>query len=133
MIRYLLDSNICIFYMKGLFNLDKKMERVGENNCYISEITLAELKYGVANSESKRKNKAALDNFMKDIKIVPIFNSLDTYAKEKARLRKTGKIIDDFDLLIGATSISNDMILVTNNIKHFGRLKNIKIEDWTKL
>jgi len=133
MMRYLLDSNICIFYMKGLFNLDKKMEQVGENNCYISEITLAELKYGVANSESKKKNKAALDNFMKGIKIVPIFNSLDTYAKEKARLRKAGKIIDDFDLLIGATSISNDMILVTNNIKHFGRLKNIKVEDWTKL
>jgi len=45
-------------------------------------------------------------------------------------LRKSGKPIDDFDLLIGATAIANDLILVTNNIKHFENLKKIKLENW---
>lgn len=130
--RYLLDTNICIFYMKGRFDLDEKLNQIGSENCYISEITLAELKFGVENSEKRKKNKSVLDVFISGIKIVPIYNSLDIYASEKARLRKKGKIIDDFDLLIGASAISNKMVLVTNNTKHFDRIKNIDLQDWTK-
>jgi tRNA(fMet)-specific endonuclease VapC len=63
--------------------------------------------------------------------ILPIFNCLDLYAKEKARLRKTGRLIDDFDLLIGCSAIKNGLILVTNNETHFERIKNIRIENWT--
>ncbi|MFT6054124.1 MAG: tRNA(fMet)-specific endonuclease VapC [Roseivirga sp.] len=63
---------------------------------------------------------------------MPIFDALDIYASEKARLRKSGKPVDDFDLLIGASAISNNMIPVTNNVKHFERLENIKIENWTE-
>ena len=130
--KYLLDTNICIYYMKGLYNLKEKINSIGSENCYISEITLAELKYGVENSERKKKNKEALDIFINGIKIVPIYNSLDFYAIEKARLRKKGKIVDDFDLLIGASAVSNNMMLVTNNIKHFKNIDNIKIQDWTQ-
>ncbi len=130
--KYLLDTNICIYYMKGLYNLDEKIKKVGVENCYISEITLAELKYGVENSERKKKNKKVLDIFLKGIKIMPIYNSLNFYALEKARLRKLGNIVDDFDLLIGAGAVSNDMILVTNNTKHFKKIDKIKIQDWTQ-
>lgn len=130
--KYLLDTNICIYYMKGLFDLDKKINKIGSENCYISEITLAELKFGVENSERKKKNKEALDIFLNGITIIPIYNSLDFYASEKARLRKKGNTVDDFDLLIGASAVSNDMILVTNNIKHFKHIKKIEIQDWTK-
>ena len=117
--------------MKGLFDLDLKIEKVGNENCFISEITLAELKFGVANSNNKEKNKSALSNFLEGVSIVPIYNALDLYADEKARLRIEGNIVDDFDLLIGTTAIINKMTLVTNNVKHFGRIKNISIEDWT--
>ncbi len=130
--RYLLDSNICIYYIKGLYNLDTKVKNVGGENCFISEITLAELKYGVANSENKKNNNQVLDNFVASIKVVPIYNSLDLYASEKARLKKDGNIIDDFDLLIGVSAISNKMVLVTNNTKHMERLTGIELEDWTK-
>ncbi|AOR29331.1 DNA binding protein [Formosa sp. Hel1_33_131] len=118
--------------MKGLYNLDEKIKKAGIENCYISEITLAELKFGVENSEQKKKNKEVLDNFINGIKIVPIYNSLDFYAIEKARLRKNGNTVDDFDLLIGASAVSNNMTLVTNNIKHFKNIKNIEIQDWTQ-
>lgn len=130
--KYLLDTNICIYYMKGLYDLKDKIKNKGSENCYISEITLAELKFGVENSEQKKKNKEALDIFINGIKIIPIYNSLDFYAIEKARLRKKGNTVDDFDLLIGASAVSNDMILITNNIKHFKNIEHIEIQDWTQ-
>ena len=128
--QYLLDTNICIYFIKGLYNLDSKLKEVGPRNCFISEITLAELKFGVENSKAQKKNRTVLDNFLSGIQILPIFPALDIYAKEKARVRKSGKIIDDFDLLIGSTAITFDLIMVTNNTRHFERLTNLKLQDW---
>ena len=115
-----------------MFNLKAKFEFANLDNCFIPEITLAELKFGVANSEKKEKNQKVLDNFLSGIKILPIYHSLDLYASEKARLRKAGMAVDDFDILIGVTSITHNLIMVTNNSDHFKRLKGITIEDWTK-
>lgn len=129
--QYLLDTNICIYYIKGLHDLKSKFEEVGPENCFISEITLAELKFGVVKSQAKKKNQKALDNFLSGIQILPIFPALDIYAAEKARLQVSGKIIDDFDILIGSTAVSFDLIMVTNNTSHFNRLNEIKLEDWT--
>lgn len=129
--KYLLDTNICIYYIKGEYSLKEKFEQIDPENCFISEITLAELKFGVENSQKKEKNQKALTDFLTGVKIVPIFHSLDLYASEKARLRKTGKTVDDFDLLIGVTAVTHNLIMVTNNIDHFNRIKNIEIEDWT--
>lgn len=117
--------------MKGKFNLEAKFDNAAENNYFISEMTLAELKFGVENSEKPEKNKKALDNFLTGVQILPIFHSLDLYAKEKARLRKAGTPIDDFDLLIGVTSVTHKLTMVTNNTHHFNRISGIKLEDWT--
>ncbi len=130
--KYLIDTNTCIFFIKGNYDLKKKFEKVNLDNCFISEITLAELKFGVENSERKEKNQIALDNFVTGIKVVPIFHSLNLYAKEKARLRKAGTPIDDFDILIGVTSVTHNLIMVTNNTREFIRIKGINLEDWTK-
>lgn len=117
--------------MKGKFDLEAKFDNVATENCFISEITLAELKFGVEKSEKPEKNKKALDNFLSGVQILPIFHSLDLYAKEKARLQKAGTPIDDFDLLIGVTSITHKLTMVTNNTNHFKRIRGIKLEDWT--
>ena len=117
--------------MKGQFNLHQKIETAGVENCFVSEISIAELKYGVENSSELAKNRAILDKFQNKFTILPIFTALDIYAKEKARLRKKGKLLDDFDLLIGATAISNNLILATRNVSDFSRLDEIKIDDWT--
>jgi len=117
--------------MKGKFNLETKFDKAAPDDCFISEMTLAELKFGVAKSEKPEKNKKALDNFLTGVQILPIFHSLDLYAKEKARLQKIGTPIDDFDLLIGVTSVTHKLIMVTNNINHFNRISGIKLEDWT--
>lgn len=61
--KYLIDTNTCIYYIKGKYDLKKKFEKTNPDNCFISEITLAELMFGVENSEKKEKNKKALDDF----------------------------------------------------------------------
>jgi tRNA(fMet)-specific endonuclease VapC len=118
--------------MKGLYALDSRFKKVGIENCFISEITLAELKFGVENSQKPEKNRKALEDFLTGIQVLPIFQAIDTYAKEKARLKKSGKIIDDFDLLIGSTALTFGLTAVTNNVDHFNRIDGIKLEDWTK-
>jgi len=130
MAKYLLDTNICIFYLRGKYSLNEQLKQVGFENCCISEITLAELKYGAEFSEFVSDNMKLVDEFAKHITILPIFNSLGLYAKEKAHLRKRGALIDDFDLLIGCSAIANKLILVTENEKHFNRIRKIKIENW---
>jgi tRNA(fMet)-specific endonuclease VapC len=128
--EYLLDTNICIYHIKGLFDIDRKIKKVGIENCYLSEITIAELKFGAENSEQRKKNKEEIEKFIELFKVVPISSCFDIYAREKVKLRKEGKVIDDFDLLIGCSAISNNLILVTRNVKHFDRLSSIKIENW---
>ncbi len=117
--------------MKGMFALSGKFDAIDPDTLFISEITLAELKYGVAQSANPIKNRAVLINFLSGVQILPIFDALDIYANEKARLKKEGRIVDDFDLLIGASAVANELILVTNNTKHFERLDGITIENWT--
>lgn len=129
--KFLLDTNICIYLLKGLYNLDKKIEKVGITNCFISEITIAELKLGVENSRDIIRNSKVLEELINKFAILPVFTSLDIYAREKARLRKTGTPVEDFDLLIGATAIFNNLVLVTKNISDFKRISGIFIEDWT--
>ena len=128
--RYLLDTNICIYFLKGQFDLDRKIEKVALSNCYVSEITVAELKFGAQNSENQEKNGKTVDQFVSKFTIIPIFNSLDVYAREKARLKKKDLPLDDFDLLIGATAISNNLTLVTRNVSDFEMLKGIEMENW---
>jgi tRNA(fMet)-specific endonuclease VapC len=128
---YLLDTSICIFFLRGKLDLDKTMKEKGRENCYISEITIFELRFGAENSDNPVKSHKAVDDFINGLSIIPIYGCIKLYAKEKARLRKTGKPInDEFDLLIGVTSVANKLTLVTDNITDFQNIEDIKIENW---
>lgn len=129
--QYLLDTNICVFFLRGKLNLDDLIKQKGRENCFISEISVFELRYGAENSNDPKKSNKAVDAFIGGLSIVPIYGSIKRYAKEKVRLRKIGKPIhDEFDLLIGVTAIENKLILVTDNAKDFVRLEDVKIENW---
>ncbi len=127
---YLLDTNICIFYMKGRYQLDEKIAKVGQNNCYISEITVAELLFGAARSANKEKHLKQIASFIGQFKILPIYNTLSVFADKKAELYAKGQPIDDFDILIGATAIYHKLVMITENVKHLNHLSSIKIENW---
>ena len=75
-----------------MYELDKQFNRIDAENCFISEITLAELKFGVENSEKKEKNQKALDNFLLGVTVIPIFHAIDLYAKEKSKAQKNRQI-----------------------------------------
>ena len=64
--------------------------------------------------------------------VIPISEAIDHFAKEKAKLRRNGRLIHDFDLLIGATSVHFDMVMVTGNVKHLSRISGIRIENWMR-
>lgn len=128
--KYLLDTNICIHFFRGKFNLLEKFQEIKLSDCAISEITLAELSFGAENSSNPQKNHEIIEAFSEQVVILPIFNSIQFYAKEKVRLRKKGEMISDFDLLIGSTAISNSLIMVTENVREFKRISNIELENW---
>jgi tRNA(fMet)-specific endonuclease VapC len=131
LIQYLLDTNICVFFLRGKLNLDDLIRQKGRENCFISEITVAELRYGAENSDNPTKSHKAVDAFVSGLSIVPIYGSIKRYAKEKVRLRKIGKPMhDEFDLLIGVTAIENRLTLVTDNVQDFERLDGVIIENW---
>lgn len=130
---YLLDTNICVFYLRGKFDVDQRMDLVGWENCFISEITMLELKMGAELSMRKDgiDRSKRLNEFLSDIQILPINDAIDLAAREKVRLRLSGTPCDDnFDLLIACTAIANDLICVTDNTKDFHRFQNIKLENW---
>lgn len=131
--KYLLDTNICVFLLRGMYEVDQKINHVGLKNCYISEITVLELKYGVELSKQRDgiDRKEQLNRFLATISILPITESLDFCAKEKIRLRLAGTPAeDDFDLLIGCTAVVDGMTMVTENIKHFKNINGIYLENW---
>lgn len=116
--------------MRGKYELDKRMKSVGSKNCFISSITVAELYYGAACSKLPIMERQRISKLVSLLNVVPIDDCLEIYAESKAYLRRQGTMIDDFDLLIGSSSIANDMMLVTDNVKHLGKIPNIKIENW---
>ena len=128
--KYLLDSNICIHFFRGKFGIIDKLGSIGLKDCAISEITLAELVFGAENSSNPVKNHELIKKFVEHITILPIFDSISEYGKQKARLRKQGIMISDFDLFIGCTALENNLIMVTENIKEFNRIDRIRIENW---
>ena len=133
-IIYLLDTNICIHFLNGQFNLNEKITQIGFENCYISEITILELLYGVVNSDSSKKerNLERLKGFEALIKerILPIRPVFEIFSTQKSRLRKLGTPISDFDLLIGSTALVKNLVLVSRNTKEMSKIEGIKLENW---
>lgn len=129
--KYLLDTNICIYLLKNKCGIREAIIRVKPENCFVSEITIAELYYGASKSNQKEKRKKDVDFIVERFKILPIFTALSLFGDIRAELEEKGKRIDDIDLLIGATAICNKLIMVSDNIKHLERLPGIQIENWT--
>lgn len=130
--KYLLDINILLFLTKEKYNIKQKIQQVGTDNCYVSEISIAELRYGDTYSKLKGFYRPYESEIIqKMFKIVPVSKSLDMYADEKARLKSIGRPAHNpLDLMIGCTAVVNDMIMVTENEKDFENITGIEIENW---
>mgnify|MGYP000269925007 CR=1 FL=1 len=131
---FLLDTNICVHLLKNEYGIKEKIAKVGTTSCFLSEITMAELLFGIENSAPTRRseNIKRFDNLslLFSNRILSISNVLHEYAKQKANVRRIGKPVGEFDLLIGATAIVHGLTLVTRNTKDFENLEGIQLENW---
>ncbi|MEL7120273.1 MAG: PIN domain-containing protein [Bacteroidota bacterium] len=130
--KFLLDTDIVIDLIKNRFKLWDKVKNVGILNCYVSEITIAELHFGVHYSSRTEKHKNEPFEIAESFNVLPISDILEIFGKEKARLTQSGNRIPDFDLVIAVTAVKNDLIMVTGNIKHFNRVNKLVLENWRK-
>lgn len=129
--KYLLDTNIIIDHLKGKGKIDILWL---EKGACISIITYAELLNGAYKSIKTNQNIFLIDITI-DSMIKKIINLdsdiIHSYSSIRAKLEKKGQRLDEFDLLIAATAIDQELILVTNNRKHFNRIPNLQLESFT--
>lgn len=134
MSQFLLDTNICVHLLKNEYGIKEKIAEVGTKSCFLSEITIAELLYGIENSApTKRQQNIERFNYLRSLfsdRTLLISNVFYEYARQKANVRRIGRPVGEFDLLIGATSIVHGLTLVTRNTKDFEHLDGIRLENW---
>ena len=127
---YLLDTSICVFLFREHREVTQKLNAIGFHRCFITDVVLAELRYGAFKSDYVEDNLKLIDDFVQKVQVLPFADSIDEYAQEKVRLKNAGTPIEEFDLLIGVTAVAEDMIMVTENVKDFQNIQDIQIENW---
>lgn len=131
-LNYLLDTDICVYWLRGYSLLKERKELLEEgHHLSVSILTVGELKYGAYRSERTIVNLKAIDQFLTGVQVQPLtLQIMDTYGQIKGELVKQGTPLDEFDLLIACTAIENHVTLVTHNKRHYQRVRSLLIEDW---
>ena len=130
---YFLDTNICIYFLKGQnSSLRKKILSTNPNNIKIPSVVKAELLYGAEKSQRISENSNKIIQFLFPMEIVG-FNDKECieYSKIRASLEKDGKIIGPNDLLIASIVKANGGVLISNNMKEFKRVEGLQLENWS--
>lgn len=132
--NFMLDTNTCIYIIKRKPpKVIKRFEQLQISQVSISSITLSELEYGVIKSSKPEQNHLALAQFLAPIEILPYDDtSARFYGELRFHLEKQGTPIGSLDMLIAAHALSKGYILVTNNVKEFGRVPNLEINNWVQ-
>ena len=129
---YLLDTNICIYFMKNNYpNLTQKLFSMNPSDLMLSSITVFELEYGAAKSNWGEQTRQKLAMFLAPFNIIP-FNADDAvYAADiRGLLEKQGLIIGPYDLQLAGQALSRNLTFITHNTREFNRIPNLRLEDW---
>lgn len=128
---YILDTDILIYFLKGHEPIVERLTLTPPENITTTIINYTELLFGAFNSTKKKQNLEIVTAFLQEIKILPFDESAAyCFAEHKASFKKDGNLIADLDLMIASIALSKNYTLVSNNIKHFNRVKKLKIENW---
>jgi tRNA(fMet)-specific endonuclease VapC len=132
MLRYMLDTDTCSYIMKRSNEaVLKRLQRVPVDDICISVITKSELLFGVEISPRREQDEAALLAFLRHVEVLDFPDEAsDHYAKIGADLKSRGAMIGANDLFIAAHARILGLTLVTNSAREFGRVRNLKIENW---
>jgi len=131
-IKYMLDTDTCISLIKARPDkISRRLSRLPVEDVGISSIVAAELWYGVALSEKKKQNEAALQDFLDFVKVLDWpTGACPVYGRIRAHLKKKGTLIGAMDLLIASHASFLNAVLVTNNTREFDRVPELKMENW---
>ncbi len=128
---YLIDTNIIIYSLKNDPAVNTRFERTANIPKSISVITYGELVYGARKSQHVERSLATTYRIAELFPIIDINRSImDIFAEIKGNLERKGNVINDMDVLIAATALSHNLVLVTNDMNHFSRIEDLKIENW---
>ena len=128
---YLLDTDIIIYSLKGHEAVRENLEKHINDPVKICVITIMELYYGAYKSEHVSGNLAKIKAIETGFETIPIGNeSSEIFGMLKASFQKKGESLDDFDLIIASCALANNLVLVTNNAKHFKRIESLKLDNW---
>lgn len=133
MIRYLLDTNIVSYFVKGVSASLVQRMQVGldAQDIAISAVTRAELRYGLEMMDKFDKRRKRIDLLLKELSALPwSLEAADEFGRIKARLRRNGTPVGEFDTQITAHAVAEKLILVTHNTRHFANVPHLKLEDW---
>lgn len=132
MMRYLLDTNICIYLIKKHPpEVLARFQQIQLKQLHISTITVFELYFGIEKNNSQQRNLAALENFIAPLTIVDFsVEAAKKAAKIRSTLQKQGTPIGAYDVQIAAIAVAENMTLLTNNVREFERVKGLKLENW---
>jgi tRNA(fMet)-specific endonuclease VapC len=131
---YMLDTDISSYIMKRSHSaVLRRLQSVEVTDVSISAITKCELMYGVEVSPQRQRDETALRAFLRHVEVLNFSDgvALD-YARIRADLKLRGALIGANDLLIAAHALCLGLTLVTNNTGEFGRVKGLKVENWTR-
>ena len=133
--KYLLDTNICIYIINEKpKKVLRKFEKYPVHEFGISSVTHAELQYGVEKRKNKNTNQDALDEFLLPLTILPFHGKrmVSRYGEIRVFLEPKGETIGPLDMLIAAHALSLDLMIISNNIKEFAKIPNLKCENWIR-
>ena len=132
--RYMLDTNICIYAIKHKPEIVfQRLQAIDPEDVCVSAVTYAELVHGVEKSAAVEKNRLALSMLLANIEILDFdVDAADCYGKIRADLEKKGTPIGPLDMMIAGHAQSLGYTVVTNNEKEFSRVSNLKIENWVE-
>ena len=128
---YLIDTNILIYRLKNLGNVNANFALHKKEPMSVSVVSYGELVFGAEKSKNAEKNLQTVREVRSIFPLVDIDASImEEFGRIKAHVQRIGKPSDDMDLLIAATAIATNMTLVTHNTKHFEHIPNLKLADW---
>ena len=127
-IQYLVDTDWAIEYLHSREPVTRRLVELFPHGLAISIVSIAELYEGEVNSANPEREVRLLQEFLADVAIIPLDDVICCiFARERSRLRASGNLIGDLDILIGATSLRRGLTLLTNNRRHFERLQGLSI------
>lgn len=128
---YVLDTNILIYFFKGLGNVPQRLLSVSPKDIAVPAVVIYELEYGITKSSAPKKRQQQLEELCSLVTVLPFGRAeAKVTADIRAKLEKKGTPIGPHDLLIAGTAVANSAVLVTNNIKEFSRVPKLQIENW---